>query len=162
MRERKQGFTLFLLGLFFILISLPFQFWLGESKSWEGEAEGVIYSVDSHVETHTRKTSSGRRRRQESYVTYTPSVEFYTNGIRYSFRSSTSSTSYENSEGRTVTVIYDKEDPSKAQIKSDAIIWWILPWIFTGSGIIMCIWGMKVLIFGVKRAMTIDERYGYR
>lgn len=149
MRTRKPGVFLFFFGLFFVLLSLPFHFWLGESKSYKGETEGVIFDLGSHV------SDSGT-------VLYTPHVEFFVDGESYRFRSDTSSNTYANSIGKIVVVIYDEDNPENATLKSTAVVWWIFPWVFTIVGGAVMLTGVKIIIFGVKRTMTIDERYGYR
>ena len=104
--------------------------------------EGVVTEMDA-------STSDGS-------TSYSPVVEFQVNGQTYSFDGNVSSNTPQYHVGQSVTVRYDKDDPSNAQIDK----WterWLMPVILIpsmcGSALIVNF----VMFFSFRRKQDVFE-----
>jgi hypothetical protein len=108
-------------------------------------ADGTVVAL-----TERTSTNSSGRRSTEWY----PTVEFTVDGRVYSFDSSVGTNPPGYTEGDTVSVAYDPDDPSDAQI---ATFWsaYLAPMIIGGIGIIFAPLGT---LFFVKGRRTLRQR----
>lgn len=90
-------------------------------------------------------------KRSDNSTTYAPVVSFTTKaGNKIEFTSSVSSNPPSYSEGESVEVLYDPEEPKDASINGFASLW-IGPLIFGILGTVFFLIGFGIILFGILK-----------
>lgn len=145
--DKKQGWGIIFMGVVWLFVTITFTVLMNYTASkCDKETTGTVIRV---IERQTTKRDS-KSRRSYTETTYSPVVSFVVDGVEYTAESNESSSSYRNSEGRTLNVLYNSDDPNIACVKP-SLTWKIFSWVFIGIGIYLVVQGIKILIFGVRR-----------
>jgi hypothetical protein len=108
------------------------------------ETTGRVTKIEQT--TRTSRTDGVSRTVYE----YRPVVEFALEGRGYTFRGDTSQSANAYAEGQEVAVLYNAENPSDAQIKSDSRQ--MTNFLFMGGGVLMLLVGV---VWAVKKKKAV-------